>query len=221
MTSLFVVRPSNPRVHQPFTCRGILTILRYCLFLLGVAGLATAAHASPIVYTYSGVFSGSLGATTFTNQAAVFTFRKANTNNIVNTDNAFFTNTQGTGTFRFGTTLATFLSSSFGVESEYGAASFLDATTGFAVGEYNELTPYDVLSTYGSPITGDFVSYGNTAEATSLGNLIITGATGQVTFQASAPTTPTTNTPEPAGLMLTGTGLLALAGAARRRCTRT
>lgn len=83
----------------------------------------------------------------------------------------------------------------------------------FDAGEYNELTPYDVLTSFGSN-TGSFVSYGTQAEQTSGGALVLTGAAGPVTFTASPAVAVT---PEPASVALTATGLLGIAGLLRRR----
>ena len=182
------------------------------LAALGGAGLA--AGASPVTYTLTGTFSGSLGTTNFTDTAAIFTLT-GDTTNVQTPDNAFFFNTAGPSTFQLGGAVpVSFLSSTFGVESEYGAATFMDAATNFAVGEYNEITPYDVLSAEGST-SGMFVSYGPNAQGTSGGELIITGATGDVTFQTNI--SGVTPVPEPASFWLISTGVLGAASSLKRR----
>lgn len=190
-------------------------VFRLLAFLSITGGLSATAFASPITYTLTGLFSGSLGNQSFSNAQGIFTLTGSDTSGVTTADQAFFFNTLGTATFQLGTgTAVNILGSTFGVESEYGAASFLDQATGFAAGEYNELTSYDVLSQYGST-TGGFVSYGKQAEQTSGGALVLTGATGDVTFSAVAPTAAVA--PEPESLVLTATGLLSVVGLLRRR----
>lgn len=189
------------------------------MVLAVVFGFAFAAHGSPITYTLSGNFSGSLGSTSFSEAFGTFTF-VGDSSNVTNPTGNFPANTNGNSSFKLtGKNAATFVNSTFGVESEYGAASFMDLATGFAIGEYNESTPSDVLSVYGPAISGVFVSYGPTPESTSLGDLTITGATGDVTFQAAQPVL-TAATPEPESLLLTGTGVLSVAGVLRQRRRR-
>jgi len=189
------------------------------MVLAVVFGLAGAAHGSPITYKLSGNFSGSLGPISFSEAFGTFTF-VGDSSNITDPSGNFPADTNGNSSFKLsGKNTATFVNSTFGVESEYGAASFMDLATGFAIGEYNESTPSDVLSVYGPAISGTFVSYGQTAESTSLGDLTITGATGDVTFQAAQPVL-IAATPEPESLLLTGTGVLGVAGVLRQRRRR-
>lgn len=189
-------------------------ILRLLALLCCAAGLSGSAFASPITYTLSGLFSGTLGNQSFSNAQATFMLSGSDTSGITSSNQAFFFNTLGTATFQLGSGAAVnILSTSFGVESEYGSASFLDFASGFAAGEYNELTAYDVLRQYGST-TGSFVSYGTESERTSGGALVLTGG-GDLTFTGAAPAIAVT--PEPGSLMLTATGLLGLAGVLRRR----
>ncbi|GAA3766989.1 PEP-CTERM sorting domain-containing protein [Terriglobus aquaticus] len=188
--------------------------------LLGAAPLlllaaALPAHAMPVTYTLSGLFSGSLNGLTFSDTPATFTLSGSDTSAVSTTDNAFFFNTAGDATFQLGSAaIARILSPTFGVESEYGAASFQDSVTSFAAGEFNELTSYNVLGEYGSTM-GSFVSYGTQAQQTSAGALILTGAKGDVTFTVAAPALAAM--PEPNSIVLTTTGLLGAAGALRRR----
>ncbi len=192
--------------------------IRVALPLLGflclTGGLCGNAFASPVTYTLTGLFTGSLGGQSFSDTQGTFTLSGSDTSSTDTTNPAFFFNTLGSAMFQLGTNAAVDIqSSTFGVESEYGAASFLDQASGFAAGEYNELTAYDVLGQYGST-TGSFVSYGQQAQQTSGGALVLTGASGDVTFTAAAPTAVT---PEPQTLLLTATGLLGVGGALRRR----
>ena len=189
--------------------------VRGLMIAAALGGASLAAGASPVTYTFAGTFSGSLGTTSFTDVAGVFTLT-GDTSYVQTPDNAFFYNTAGPSTFQLGSnTPVTFMGGTLGVESEYGAATFMDAMTGFAVGEYNEMTSYFVLSVAGST-SGDFISYGANPELTSGGNLIISGATGDVTFQTSIPSD-TTPIPEPPSLQLAATGLAGVAIRLRRK----
>lgn len=186
--------------------------------LLAVAGLCAIsllgelpASATPVTYSLTGTFSGSLNGVSFANQQGTFLL-SSDTSSVLDLNYAFF-NSDGTSTFQLGSaTPVSFLSSSFGVESEYGAASFMDASKNFAVGELNEFTPHDVL-TVANQTTGSFGSYGAYPASTSGGDLILTGATGDLVFQ----TADITAAPEPSSIWLAVTGLAGTAAGLRRK----
>ena len=203
---------SSFRVVQTWPCyrRAVLSapiLLASAALLLGGT---REARATPVTYTLGGEFSGTLGSTSFKNELATFTFT-GDTANTKDLGSGFYADTAGISTFTLnGVKTATFLSPTFGVESEFGAAAFYDFGKPFAAGVYNPgLGSYD-LSALREPVNGYFVQEAGT-EATSLGALFITGSRTNVTFQATAAT------PEPGSLLLLGTGLLGSLGVLRHR----
>jgi hypothetical protein len=193
--------------------------MRHSLFLaVSILCVANAiAHADPVMYTLSGIMSGSIGSTMFTDSLATWTF-VGDTSGITSLGAGFDTSTDGISTITLaGVGTATFLSSTFGVESQFDGAAFYDAANGFGVGIYDPSLGYYALT---SPFSDtayfmeSFAAGFGTSEPTTLGDLTITDGDFQnptTTFQASAAT------PEPCSLLLLCTGLLTGAGVKWRR----
>ena len=171
---------------------------------------ALTAGATPVVYTLSGNFTGTLGSTSFINDPGTFSF--TGDTSTATSGGLFHYNTVGTGTFSLaGDGTATFLSSTFGAESQANAGGFYDSATDFGLGaQSGAFAGYDLTGPIG-PITGPFIFNGAYPELTSRGDLTITGETGNTTFTATTPA------PEPSSIALLGSGLLGFAASLRRR----
>jgi hypothetical protein len=179
------------------------------------AGSLSVAHADPVTYTLTGSFTGSLGAVSFHSLSGTITFA-GDTSGITDLGAGFFTNTavQGLGT-------ATFLSATFGAESQFDGAGFYDIANGFGSGIFDPaLGNYDLTSPFADTAfleTSFPAEVLGATEATTLGDLSLTGDdNSSATFTASVATAVV---PEPGGLTLLETGLLSIAGmlAGKRR----
>lgn len=173
------------------------------------ASLFTAAQAAPITYTLSGVMSGSLGDTAFTDQSFTWT--------ITGDTSVFIGPPPNEGVFASSNTIAIngFTPANLTNTPYLVAANVLtgdsvvfiapSANEGILFGSPDFAT-YDVRNAIG-PIAVNFID-GSTSIATDQGALIVTDATDGM-FQAST-------VPEPATLAIFGAGLLG-AGALKRR----
>ncbi|HZL28011.1 MAG TPA: PEP-CTERM sorting domain-containing protein [Acidobacteriaceae bacterium] len=187
------------------------------IVVLWTSGTLPVAHAAPITYTMSGVFSGSIGATSFTDTAATFTF-VGDTSATASLGAGFYTNTAGVSTITLaGLGTATFLSTTFGAESQFDGAGFYDIANGFGVSIYDPaLGSYALTPSFSdtASLERSFAAGFGTTESTSMGELLLDGNDGSpATFTASQAVT----TPEPGSFAMLATGLLGVTCVLRRR----
>lgn len=186
--------------------------------LFAAAALATsslAAYADTITYTESAIGSGSLGKTDFTNALVTLT-ATGDTSSVVDEGGGVFViilpvelTVEGLGSTMFTDTLQ-FVSNNVGLagvgdNSDDQAVLF---TTNSAFDSYNLQTGIGPLS--GAPEFNAGDSF-NTADGA-----FVTTSFGTSTFEAVV----NSSVPEPSTIAMFGTGLLGLAGAARRKVLR-
>ncbi|HXC96526.1 MAG TPA: PEP-CTERM sorting domain-containing protein [Edaphobacter sp.] len=187
------------------------------LTLVAATAFATslAAHADSIIYTESAIGSGSLGKTDFTNALITLT-ATGDTGSVINDGGVFIIvlpvelTVEGLGSTMFTDTMQ------FVSNTSNGVAGVGDNTNGLGV----LFTVSNVFHTYNlqtgiGPITGasnfNTGSSFNTAEGT-----FVTSSFDNSTFEAVT----SSSVPEPSTIAMFGSGLLGLAGAARRRIRR-
>ncbi len=195
---------------------------KYLLILLfSSASLTLAANATPVLYSDSAIASGTIGPTTFTNQLVTIDFR-ANTNG-VSCSPAFCEDSTGVGYLTIGNSVNILFTDSidfFDNQSygQTGVAGIGDLTNGSILDtENNTFETYTGTTAIG-PLSGTSFYRTDLTYGTVAGNLNFTSVANTSTFTAAF--VPTTTTPEPSSFVLLGSGIAALAGAARRRFLR-
>jgi len=181
----------------------------------------SAAHADPVMYTLTGSFTGSLGAVSFTSLPGTITF-VGDTSGITNLGAGFYTNTAGVSSITLqGLGTAVFLSSTFGVSSQFDGAGFYDIANGFGSDIYDPVLGYYSLTAPFTDTAFQETSFAAEAlgvvEPTTLGDLSLSGDdNAPATFTASELAAVI---PEPGAFTLLGTGLLSMTGmlAGKRR----
>jgi len=205
----------------------VLTLCFGLLAMGSVGGFSVQeAVANPITYTQTGHLTGTIGSTAFTDAAVTLT-TVTDTANLVDLSsiagNPTFFNPGLTTIDIAGVGVATFSGDSFGsttqqyVTQQYGTINvvgFLDSTTLKNIFFTFTPTLYDGVSDFTH--TGIGYIYGGTGgtyQTTSMGDLTITGVSGNSTFTAVTSAT----VPEPSSLALMGLGGLGLAVRTIRR----
>ena len=195
----------------------ILTTLLSCAAL---AALSATASAAVMTYTQTGVLSGSLGGTSFTDAAVTLRV----TADTANVKYELLSGVIPAWTNAGVTTIDIdgFETATFNGPNAYGAYSqnlsfFLDGTTLTGIGELSDY--YTILGNYqtaepnyaldtAKTFTGSATTTNGTYYSTTLGDLITTSVSGSSTFTAAVP--------EPSAFALLGLGALGLVARRRR-----
>jgi hypothetical protein len=192
----------------------MMTTLLSCVAL---AALSATASAAVMTYTQTATLSGTLGGISFTDAAVTFrmTADTANIQTALLGDSPSWTNAGVTTIDIAGFETATFNGSDFGVFAAdfsafapLGTVGFTNLTNDIGIAFFFQGDdPSYSLATAGT-FTGAG-DYQDTPFSTTLGDLVLSGISGNSTFTAAA-------VPEPSAFALLGLGALGLAARRRR-----
>lgn len=212
------------------------SLIQYALLVAALFGFAASTDASPIIYTESGLASGTIGGSTFTNVLVQVTASGDTANVVTLTDGTYTlyanlssltritiagigtaTITDATAVYSFPTPVLIdtgFPVLPYAIIGTLDSPPSLDSFTGIGGQGDNALLGYGLTTSIG-PITGSPGGIGHSSD-------FINTSSGHLTFSANiSPTSQGTFTatlvPEPMSLVLLGSGIAMLAGLSRFR----